>query len=246
MGNPEKASRRESHKGTFLSPHRLSSRPAQGRQAISQDSVSSSLSLHVHVIYTYMLIHTTKRYISNDPAQRTWMDDGPFNHRPYLPPVMQEGRKVFAKAVCEVIETYNTPGYAVGEIIACHAGWANYALIDPTAGIPPTKVPESIKPEDYHCLDLTGQSAYFGIFKRAEASNKMKTVVVNAAAGAVGSMATQFAKNILGVERVIGVCGSDEKCRIIKEQCGVDIALNYKSPDFEAQFVAATPDYIDL
>jgi NADPH-dependent curcumin reductase len=175
------------------------------------------------------------------------MDDGPFNHRPYMPPVMQEGGKVFAGAICEVIETYRTPGYAVGEIISYYAGWADYALIDPTDnGIPLIKLPTSIKPEDYICLDLTGQSAYFGFFKRAEASNKMKTVVVNAAAGGIGSMVTQFAKNIIGVEKVIGVCGSDEKCRIIKEQCGVDIALNYKSPNFEADFVAATPDYIDL
>lgn len=174
------------------------------------------------------------------------MDDGAFNYRPYLPPVMQEGGKVFAGTICEVIETYNTPGYAVGEMIHYYAGWADYALIDPTAGLPATKVPTSINPEDYHCLGLTGQSAYFAFFRRAEASSKMKTVVVNAAAGGLGSMVTQFAKNIVGVDKVVGVCGSDEKCRIITNQCGVDIALNYNSPDFEAEFVAATPDYIDL
>jgi NADPH-dependent curcumin reductase CurA len=88
------------------------------------------------------------------------MDDGPFNHRPYLPPVMQVGHRVFAGTVCEIIETYNTAGYAVGERIYCHAGWADYALIDPTAGLPAIKVPDSVQPEDYHCLDLTGQSAY--------------------------------------------------------------------------------------
>jgi len=58
-------------------------------------------------------------------------------------------------------------------------------------------------------------------------------------------MVTQFAKNILGIERVIGVCSSDENCHILDEQCGVDIALNYKSVNFEAEFAAATPDYID-
>ena len=57
-----------------------------------------------------------QRYISNDPAQRTWMDDGPFNDRSYLPPVMQEGVKVFAGTVAEVIETYGSAGFTAGEI----------------------------------------------------------------------------------------------------------------------------------
>jgi NADPH-dependent curcumin reductase CurA len=91
------------------------------------------------------------------------------------------------------------------------------------------KVPVGIKPKDYYCLDLTGQSVYFAFFRRAGVSQKIRTVVVNAAAGGVGSIVTQFAKHILRAERVIIACGSDKKCQIIKEQCGVDVALNYKS-----------------
>ena len=187
-----------------------------------------------------------QRYISNDPAQRTWMDDGPSNDRSYLPPVMQEGVKVFAGTVAEVIETYGTAGFTAGEMVFGYFGWADYALVDPNAGAPIEKIPPTIKPEEFHCLSLSGRSAYFAFFRRAEATKNMRTVVVNAAAGAIGSMVTQFAKKIIGIERVIGICGSDEKCRIIKEKCGVDVALNYKSPNFEAEFIAATPDYIDL
>jgi NADPH-dependent curcumin reductase CurA len=179
------------------------------------------------------------------------MDGGSFSYRPYLPGAMQEGAKVFAGTVAQVIETYGTPGFQKDEIIFGYFGWADYALVDPAAGMPVQKVPETVKPEDYHCFELTGQSAYFGFFHRAEAAKMMKknkntTVVVNSAAGAIGSMVTQFAKKVVGIEKVIGICGSDEKCQIIKRQCGVDIALNYNSPNFEAEFIQATPDYIDL
>lgn len=69
---------------------------------------------------------------------------------------------------------------------------------------------------------------------------------MSGAAGAIGSVVTQIAKNILGIERVIGIAGSDEKCALIKDKCGVDIALNYKSPIFEQEYEKATPDYVDI
>ena len=64
-------------------------------------------------------------------------------------------------------------------------------------------------------------------------------VVVSGAAGAVGSIAGQIAK-IQGAT-VIGVAGSDEKCRLLKEELGFDEALNYKNPNFAVNFEAATP-----
>src|SRR5205807_10258377 len=49
-----------------------------------------------------------------------------------------------------------------------------------------------------------------------------------------------------GVGRVVGIAGSEEQCKAIKEQCGADIALNYKSPDFRRKFEEATPEYVDI
>jgi len=51
--------------------------------------------------------------------------------------------------------------------------------------------------------------------------------VISGAAGAVGIVAGQIAK-IQGV-RVIGIAGSDEKCRSLKEQFGFNEALNYNA-----------------
>ena len=45
---------------------------------------------------------------------------------------------------------------------------------------------------------------------------KNDVVVVSGAAGATGSVAGQIAK-IKGAKKVIGICGSDEKCEYIKQ-----------------------------
>ena len=84
---------------------------------------------------------------------------------------------------------------------------------------------------------MTSLTAYFGIID----IGKVKPgdfVVVSGAAGATGSIAGQLAK-IQGAT-VLGIAGSHEKCRWLKDSLGFDAALNYKDPDFAAQFVAAT------
>ena len=52
-----------------------------------------------------------------------------------------------------------------------------------------------------------------------------ETVVVSAAAGAVGSIVCQIAK-IKGC-KVVGIAGSDEKCKWLKDDLGVDHVINY-------------------
>lgn len=69
-------------------------------------------------------------------------------------------------------------------------------------------------------------------------------VVVSGAAGATGSVAGQIAK--LKGATVIGIAGTDDKCRWLTEQLGFDGALNYKSPTFAADFRKATKPLIDV
>jgi NADPH-dependent curcumin reductase CurA len=71
-----------------------------------------------------------------------------------------------------------------------------------------------------------------------------ETVVVSAAAGAVGSMVGQIAK-IQGC-RVVGIAGSDEKCKWLIETAGFDAAINYKKEDVGAALDKHCPNGIDI
>ena len=70
--------------------------------------------------------------------------------------------------------------------------------------------------------------------------------MVSAAAGATGTIVCQLARNVLGIERIVGIAGSEEKCDFLRNVLKVDVALNYNSPDYIEKFTEATPNYIDL
>jgi len=92
-------------------------------------------------------------------------------------------------------------------------------------------------------LGLTGLTAYGGLLIIG-ALKDGENVFVSAAAGAVGSVAAQIAK-IKGCY-VIGSAGSDEKCRWLKEDLGLDAAINYKAGELRVSLKAAAPKGIDV
>lgn len=71
-----------------------------------------------------------------------------------------------------------------------------------------------------------------------------ETVMISAAAGSVGHMVGQIAK-IQGCN-VVGVCGSDEKCKRLIEDLGFDSAVNYKDANFRQNLKEATPKGVDV
>jgi NADPH-dependent curcumin reductase CurA len=92
-------------------------------------------------------------------------------------------------------------------------------------------------------LGATGMTAYFGLMDIGD-PKPGETLVVSAAAGAVGSMVGQIGK-IKGC-RVVGIAGSDEKCRWLTETAGFDAAINYKTEDVGAALDKHCPDGIDI
>jgi NADPH-dependent curcumin reductase CurA len=64
------------------------------------------------------------------------------------------------------------------------------------------------------------------------------------AAGAVGNVAGQLAK--LRGYRVIGSTGSGEKIQFLREECGFDIAFDYKVGPVVEQLKVEAPDGIDV
>lgn len=89
-------------------------------------------------------------------------------------------------------------------------------------------------------------TAYVGLLEVGNVKHtKPKTLLVSAAAGATGSIVCRIATRVLGIQHVIGIAGSAEKCRLLKE-IGCHVTLNYKDPDFLDQLDSCTPEYIDL
>lgn len=179
------------------------------------------------------------KWISVDPTNRTWIGEEPT----YLPPV-QIGETMRALGLGEVIAS-NNENFPVGALVNGLTGWTEHAVISDAN--PLMVVPDSAKSAPpaslLGILGMTGCTAYFGMLEIGE-PKEGETVVVSAAAGAVGSVAGQLAK--LKGARVVGIAGGPEKCAWLKDELDFDEAVDYKADDFRQQLKAATPDGIDV
>jgi NADPH-dependent curcumin reductase len=178
------------------------------------------------------------RYISIDPTIRTWMDDV----QGYLPPIGID-EVVRSAGVAEVVSS-NSDRYKVGDSVIGMTGWQDYTLADEEsatmqvlpAGVDPT-VALSV-------LGTTGMTAYFGLLDVGKLKEG-ESVVVSGAAGATGSTVGQIAR-INGAGRVVGIAGTDEKCKWLVDELGFDAAINYRGDDVARRLREACPDGIDL
>lgn len=91
---------------------------------------------------------------------------------------------------------------------------------------------------------MTGLTAYYGLIEIARAK-PIDRVVVSGAAGATGSMVVQIAKHIIGCRQVLGLAGSDDKCRWV-ESLGADKCLNYKAASFDTELKTATEGFMTV
>ncbi|XP_068948264.1 prostaglandin reductase 2-like isoform X2 [Petaurus breviceps papuanus] len=72
-----------------------------------------------------------------------------------------------------------------------------------------------------------------------------QTMVVSGAAGACGSLAGQIG-HLEGCSRVVGICGTDEKCSILVSELGFDAAINYKKGNVAEQLRELCPSGVDV
>jgi len=89
----------------------------------------------------------------------------------------------------------------------------------------------------------TGLTAYFGIREVGQVKPG-ETVVVSAAAGAVGSLAGQIAR--LDGARVIGIAGGPDKCAHLTKELEFDEAIDYKGENVEQRLRELAPEGIDV
>lgn len=177
-------------------------------------------------------------YLSFDPAQRPWMDDVPS----YLPPV-QLGEPMRASAVGQVIASANDD-FPVGTLMSGMFGWQEYVHCTAQSIGQFHTVPEGTPPTwPLSVFGGTSLTAYFGLLDVGKPSAG-DTVVVSGAAGATGSVVCQIAK-IKGC-RVIGIAGGPEKCAWLKESCGIDEAIDYRSESIDQRLTELCPEGVNL
>ena len=151
--------------------------------------------------------------------------------------------------VGEVVES-RADGFAAGDTVWHASGWRDYAVV--AAGTPAlgglgtlTRLDTGLAPAQRYLGPLGGMglTAYAGLFDVAEL-RPGDVVWVSAAAGAVGSLAAQFAK--LRGHRVIGSAGSDEKVGYLLDELGLDAAFNHRAGPVAELLRSAVPDGIDV
>lgn len=176
-------------------------------------------------------------YLSLDPTNRVWMSD----MDQYMPPV--ELDDPMRGLVCGTVVKSANPDFAVGTVVSGLGTWADYQVGSPATLTPLGDTGPIAVIDAFSTLALVGPTAYFGLLDVGQPKSG-ETVVVSAAAGAVGSIVGQIAK-ITGC-RVVGLAGTDDKCSWIKNDLGFDEAINYRHQNVPAALAAACPEGIDV
>ncbi|WP_185984510.1 NADP-dependent oxidoreductase [Aureimonas mangrovi] len=173
--------------------------------------------------------------LSVDPYQRNLMGNGSSE----LPPI--DVGAVMPGPTVAVIEHSNNADFAIGDHVQTWSGWREYGVSDGSdlRKLDPTAAPVSTA---LGVLGHTGLTAWNGMRLIAD-TRPGGTVVVTAAAGSVGSMAAQIAK--MRGYRVVGIAGGAKKVAFLKDDLGLDEAVDYKASDFEEQLQRALPGGID-
>jgi NADPH-dependent curcumin reductase CurA len=176
-------------------------------------------------------------YLSVDPYMR-----GRMNAAKSYAPCVEIGELMTGGGVARVVESKN-PDYEVDDVVNLQMGWQEYAVSNGEGlrKIDPHLAPVSTA---LGVLGMPGLTAYFGLLEVCGV-NAGETVVVSAAAGAVGSVVGQIAR-IKGC-RAVGIAGGPDKTRCILKDCGFDAALDYKATtDYPAAIKELCPGGVDV
>ncbi|TAK37765.1 MAG: NADP-dependent oxidoreductase [Betaproteobacteria bacterium] len=173
-------------------------------------------------------------YVSLDAANRAWMQGATYRA------AVEPGSVMAGGALGEVVASHH-PDFKAGDLASGDLGWQEYSVVPGKALMKETRT-EPLS----HLLSIygiTGLTAYFGLLEVGQ-PKAGATLVVSAAAGAVGNVVGQIGK-ILGC-RVVGVAGGPEKCRWLTDELGFDAAVDYKSGSLYKSLRAACPQGIDV
>ncbi len=179
-------------------------------------------------------------FISLDAGFRNWMDEDSGDN---VLPAMPLGEPVMGLTLSQVMESQH-PDYQPGEYLMARFAWEEHTVTD--AGDFISRLPSKPRDPLSHYLGVlgdTGLSAYFGLTDHGRVQTG-ETVLVSAAAGAVGSIAGQIAR-IHGA-RAVGIASGAEKCAQLIDVLGYDAAVDRTQADIDAAIERACPNGVDV
>lgn len=177
-------------------------------------------------------------YLSLDPTNRIWMSD----QDQYMPPVAI-GDTMRGGSI-GIVESSRSDRFKQGDVVNTGlGGWSTHVIADGALLMPVPTLPGVPMTAYMSVLGATGLTAWFGMCDIGK-PQAGESVVVSAAAGAVGSIAGQIAK--LKGARVIGIAGGKAKCDWLTGELGFDGAIDYKGEDVGAALDRLCPNGIDV
>ncbi|MBI3533705.1 MAG: NADP-dependent oxidoreductase, partial [Burkholderiales bacterium] len=181
-------------------------------------------------------------YLSLDPYMRGRMNES----KSYAQP-QPLGEVMIGGTVGEVVESRH-PKFSVGDQVVGMGGWQEYSVVDATQPGALRKVDTTHVPLSHYlgAVGMPGVTAWYGLVKIID-PKAGDTVVVSAAAGAVGSAYGALAK-ARGC-RVVGIAGGKDKCDYVVKELGFDACIDYKQygdvRSLSAALKAECPNGID-
>src|SRR5215470_6717537 len=182
-------------------------------------------------------------WLSLDPYMRARMNDV----KSYAASV-ELGQPMVGGTVGEVVQSRDA-AFRPGDFVLTYGGWQTYHLAKSAGARVGASGPMKLDPKAapistaLGVLGMPGMTAYVGLYDLGQ-PKAGETVVVSAAAGAVGSTVGQLAK-IRGC-RTVGIAGSKDKCQYVLNELGFDACVSYRVPDLAAVLHDACPNGIDV
>lgn len=176
-------------------------------------------------------------FVSIDPAMRTWSARHPGRGQ-----AIPLGGVMRAMGVAEVVESRH-PEYPVGTHVVGAFGLRNWHVTDGS------DIKRTVPPHPYPLTAALGELGHIGLTAHVGLVDVAHTqagevVVVSSAAGAVGALACQIARN-LGA-RAIGIAGGTEKAEWARRTYGIDVVLDRHDPQLSAHLQQLAPAGVDV
>ena len=151
------------------------------------------------------------------------------------------GDTIVGRTVSEIIES-NHPEFKKGETVLSSNGWQEYGISD-GEGVRKLTGHQGKLSTALGIMGMPGLTAYAGLMVYGE-PKEGDILVVSAASGPIGCMVGQIAQ-IHGA-KAIGIAGTEEKCKTVKDTFGFEECINYKTENIDQRIKELCPNGVDI